>query len=68
MIPKMKSVLKGTRFETVETVKQNSTEMMNELSENDSKHCFDQWKTGMEQCGNRDGVSILKVKNFNNQK
>lgn len=58
MFSKMKSVLKGTRFETVETVKQNSTKMMNELSENDLKHCFDQWKTGMEQCRNCEGVSV----------
>lgn len=58
MFPKVKEVLKGTRFETVEAVKQKATETMNMLTENDFKHCFEQWKIRMEKCRDSGGEYI----------
>ena len=53
LFPKIKSALKGTRFESVDAMKAKSTELMNKLSEDDLQHCFQQWKIRMERC--RDG-------------
>ncbi|KAJ8945226.1 hypothetical protein NQ318_011205 [Aromia moschata] len=36
--------LKGTRFESVEAVKSKATEVLNQLTEADFQHCFQQWK------------------------
>ena len=49
LFPKIKSALKGTRFESVDAVKAKATELMNKLSE-DLRHCFLQWKIRMERC------------------
>jgi len=46
LFPKLKSALKGTRFERVEAVKTKSTEV---LQEKDFQHCFNQWKMRMER-------------------
>jgi len=37
-VPKLKSALKGTHVESVETVKTKSTEVLK-----DFQHCFDRW-------------------------
>ena len=65
LFPKIKSALKGTRFEFVETVRAKATELMNKLSD-DLQHCFQQWKIHMEQCRDRgweysegDNISIV---------
>jgi len=42
LFPKIKSALKGTRFESIDAVKANATELMNKLSEDDLQHCFQQ--------------------------
>ncbi|XP_072765112.1 uncharacterized protein [Anoplolepis gracilipes] len=39
--PKIKSVLKGTRFESLDTVKKTS-QLLKQLSENELQHAFDQ--------------------------
>ena len=57
--PKVKSALKGTRFESVEAVKEKATEVMYGLTENDLQHCYEQWKIRMERCVDR-GVGTLK--------
>ena len=49
LFPKIKSVVKGTRFESVDAVKAKATEHMNKLSEDDLQHCFQQWKIRMER-------------------
>ncbi|KAJ8950926.1 hypothetical protein NQ318_008364 [Aromia moschata] len=38
----VKSALKGTRFESVEAVKAKATEVLNQLTEADFQHCFQQ--------------------------
>jgi len=55
---KIKSVLKGTRFESKDAVKAKATELMNKLSEDDLQHSFQQWKIRMEWCGDRGGKYI----------
>ncbi|GFU31177.1 putative mariner transposase [Trichonephila clavipes] len=42
--PKIKSALKGTRFESMEAVKQKTAELLKALTKEDFQHCFDQWK------------------------
>ena len=54
----MKSALKGTRFESVDTVKAKATEPMNTPSEDDLHHCFQQWKIRVERCRDRGGEYI----------
>ncbi|KAJ8935315.1 hypothetical protein NQ318_019483 [Aromia moschata] len=39
---KVKSALKGTRFESVEAVKENATDVVNQLTEVDFQHYFQQ--------------------------
>ncbi|KAJ8951205.1 hypothetical protein NQ318_010232 [Aromia moschata] len=50
--------LKGTRFENVEAVKAKATEVLNQLTEADFQHCFQQWKSRMERCRDRQGEYI----------
>ncbi|GFX97844.1 putative mariner transposase [Trichonephila clavipes] len=42
--PKIKSALKGTRFESMEAVKQKTAELLKALTKEDFQHCFDLWK------------------------
>ena len=58
LFPKVKSALKGTRFETVDAVKAKVAEVMKGLSEDDLKHCFEQWKIRMERCRDQKGEYI----------
>ncbi|GFV75799.1 jerky protein homolog-like [Trichonephila clavipes] len=44
LFPKIKSALKGTRFESMEAVKQKTAELLKALTKEDFQHCFDQWK------------------------
>ncbi|KAJ8954020.1 hypothetical protein NQ318_004313, partial [Aromia moschata] len=48
----------GTRFESVETLKAKVTEVLNQLTEADSQHCFQQRKSRMERCRDRQGEYI----------
>ena len=58
LFQKIKSALKGTRFEPVDAMKAKATELMNKLSEDDLQHCFQQWKIRMERCRDRGGEYI----------
>lgn len=42
LFAKLKSALKGTRFELVDAVKTKATEVLKKLHEKDFQHCFDQ--------------------------
>jgi len=42
LFPKIKSMLKGTRFEPIDAMKAKATELMNKLSEDNLQHCFQQ--------------------------
>ncbi|KAJ8953559.1 hypothetical protein NQ318_002979 [Aromia moschata] len=58
MEQRVKSTLKGTRFESVEAVKAKATEVLNQLTEADLQHCFQQWKSRMERRRDRQGEHI----------
>jgi len=58
LFPMIKSVLKGTRFESINAVKAKATELMNKLSEDNLRHCFQQWNILMEWCRDRGGEYI----------
>ncbi|GFS71034.1 FLJ37770-like protein [Trichonephila clavipes] len=58
LFPKVKSALKGTRFESVEAVKEKAARVLKELTKDDFQHCFQQWKIRMERCRDREGVYI----------
>ena len=55
LFPKIKSALKGTRFESVDAVKAKATQLLNSLTQDDLQHCFQQWKIRMEWCRDRGG-------------
>jgi len=59
LFPKVKSALKGTRFESIEAVKKKAARVLKELTEEDFQHCFEQWKIrNSERCRDRGGVYI----------
>ncbi|UYV68403.1 hypothetical protein LAZ67_5004220 [Cordylochernes scorpioides] len=58
LFPKIKTTLKGTRFKSVEAVKAKATEVLNQLTESDFQHCFQKWKSRIEQCKDRQGEYI----------
>lgn len=47
---KVKSELKGARFEGVESVKAKVAETLNKMTDEDFQHCFSQWKIRVEWC------------------
>ncbi|KAJ8961398.1 hypothetical protein NQ318_014643 [Aromia moschata] len=52
------SALKGTRFESVEAVKAKATDVLNQLTEADFQHCFQQWKSRMERYRDHQGEYV----------
>jgi len=58
LFPKIKSALKGTRFESVHAVKEKATQLLNSLTQYDLQHCFQKWKIRMERCRDRGGDYI----------
>ena len=58
LFPKIKSVLKETRFQSVDAVKEKTTELLRQLTQDDLRHTFDQWKTRMDRCVRAEGEYI----------
>ena len=58
LFPKIKSVLKGTRFKSMDAVKAKATQLLNSLTQDDLHHCFQWWKIRMERCRDRRGDYI----------
>jgi len=55
VFPKIKSVLKGTHFVSVEDVKAKTREILNSLTEHDLRNCFEHWQHRMQLCVNTEG-------------
>jgi transposase len=55
LFPKIKSVLKGTQFVSVEHVKAKTAEILNSLTEHDLWNCFEHWQYCMQWCVNSEG-------------
>ena len=58
LFPKLKSVFKGTRFESMEAEKNKTTHVLKQLTENELQHAFDQWKIRMQRCVRNNGEYI----------
>jgi hypothetical protein len=58
LFPKIKSALKGIRFESVDAVKAKAMQLLNSITQDDLQHCFQQWKIRMERCRDRGGDYI----------
>jgi hypothetical protein len=58
LLPKFKSALKRTRFDSVDAAEAKVVEVMKKLSQKDLQHCFQQWKIHMEQCRGQGGDHI----------
>jgi len=63
LFPKIKSALKGTRFESVDAMKEKATQILNSLTQDDLQRCFQQWKIRMERCRDR-GEDYIEVDNI----
>jgi len=55
LFPKIKSVLKGAHFVSVENVKAKTAEILNNLTENDLQNCFEHWQHHMQLFVNSEG-------------
>lgn len=58
LFPLVKSTLKGTHFQSVEKVKAKMADLLKKVTPNDLQHCFEQWKTCMQQCIDREGEYV----------
>ena len=52
LFPKINSVLKGTHFVSVESVKAKTVEVLNSLTEHELRNCFEQWQHRLQLCVN----------------
>jgi len=55
LFPKIKSVLKGTHFVSVEDVKAKTAEILNSLTDHDLRNCSEHWQHRMQLCVNLEG-------------
>ena len=55
LFPKIKSVLKGTLYVSVENVKAKTAEILNSLREHDLRNYFEHWQHRMQLCVNSEG-------------
>ena len=55
LFPKLKSVLKGNRFENIDDIKDETTTFLKNIKEVDFSACFDAWKTRMQKCIDQQG-------------
>lgn len=55
LFPKLKSVLKGRRFQSVDDIKANSSQTLKDISKEAIQDCFAKWKHRWEKCVNSGG-------------
>lgn len=56
LFPKLKLPLRGTRFESIEAIKQNSARELKSIPESAYKKCFDNWKCRWHRCIGANGA------------
>ena len=56
LFPKLKLPLSGTRFESIDAIKQNSLKELKVIPESAYKRCFEDWKNRWAMCVASDGV------------
>jgi transposase len=50
LFPKLKTTLKGHRFQTIEEIQENATRELRAITENALQEAFQQWKKHWERC------------------
>lgn len=50
LFPKLKLPLRGTRFQSIEDIKQNSLQELKLIPKNAFEKCFDDWVTRWHKC------------------
>ena len=50
LFPKLKLLFRGTRFQSIEDIKENSWRKLKLISENAFKQCFDDWIIRWHKC------------------
>ena len=55
LFPEIKSVLKGTHFVLVESVKAQKAEFLNSFTEHELRNCFEHWQHRLQLCVNSEG-------------
>jgi transposase len=58
LFPKIKSVLKGNHFVSVENMKVKTAGKRNSLKEQDLRKCFEHWQHRMELCVSLEGNCV----------
>ena len=56
LFPKLKSSLKGKRFQTVDEIQENMMEQLMAIPTKDFVECFEQWKRHWENCVRSQGA------------
>jgi len=56
LFPKLKTTLKGSRFESREEIMQNATAEMNTIPKETFQKCFRQWKHRWTKCVEAQGA------------
>jgi histone-lysine N-methyltransferase SETMAR len=50
LFPKLKHLLKGTHFQSIEDIQKKTTDLLKEFTQNDFQKCFHAWKEHMQHC------------------
>ena len=50
LLPKLKLLLRGTRFQSIEDIKENSRRELKSIPKNAFKKCFDDWIIQWHKC------------------
>ena len=56
LFPKLKTILKGRRFQSRENTMKKSTEELGSIPEEEFKRCFEKWQKLWEKCVYRQGI------------
>nr|XP_042900069.1 histone-lysine N-methyltransferase SETMAR-like [Parasteatoda tepidariorum] len=56
LFPKLKTSLKGSRFESKEEIMRNATMEQNTIPKEDFQRCFQQWKDRWARCVEAQGI------------
>jgi len=55
LFPQLKTVLKGKRFEDIDTIKKNVMSTLNTIPKDSFQKCFQQWQDHWKQCVSSQG-------------
>jgi len=61
LFPKIKSALKGIRFEFVDAVKAKATQLLNSLTQDDLQHCFQHGRFAWSGEGIGEGTTLKGI-------